>query len=823
MKAFLCHSSHDKDWFVKFVADRLGKQSIVYDEYSFEEGGEIINEILSGIDQSQLFVAFLSVSSVESKWVQTELFHANKKLQEKTLSQILPIIIDSNLLHTDPRIPDWLRERYNLKYISQPSVVVRRIRQHLREIYWERYPSSYERSHIFVGRNQLIADAEQRIDDFEKGIPACIIASGLPRIGRSSILKSILMKSNLYNASDELRVITLTREDSVEDLILRIYDLGILTIEFPKDLMRLSRIELYDLCYELLKAFESVSEILLIRDEGCLINYQFILQEWFINIISRFTDNAKPICVIASKYYIKRASIRRNDNIYAIQVPELSVNERQGLFRRLLDANNISISKDDFETVKLLFSGYPDQIYYAVEKIIDSGIKETIKQSHEIADYNTHRADIVMQGIANESTKELIVLLAEFDFVSLDVLDSIVSGKSYESDLELIIASGICEYIGVEREYIKLSDIVRDYIRRNQLEVSEEYRAKLSKHVNNFLNSPESEIEESDISNVIYSLKEGLKEGKEIPKDLIIPTLYLKSIKELYEKRHHLERVIQLADRVLENKDSLEPNVENNIRYYLCLTLARLRQARVLSEVNKLQGFEHNFVLGYYFRKVGNYKLAIEEFKKCADAEITGMRAKRELVQVYIGIGDYDSAFSLAESNYNSAPFNPYFIQNYFNVVINSHKFSDEYKADILEELITKLRSIDSEVSKQMAIVTQAEYDARVLGNKTQAYNQLIEAIDDYPDLPYPALNLAFLSVRFNDLDMLDKAYRVITHKVDSHQWHVSDNSFTRIKCYKLAMGGNVAGAKDLARKYLKQCPQHVVDRFLNELDRLQK
>ena len=63
IKAFLSHSSADKDNFVRIVADRLkNKLGIHYDEYTFEIGNRTIDEILDGLGKTDLFVFFISRS-----------------------------------------------------------------------------------------------------------------------------------------------------------------------------------------------------------------------------------------------------------------------------------------------------------------------------------------------------------------------------------------------------------------------------------------------------------------------------------------------------------------------------------------------------------------------------------------------------------------------------------------------------------------------------------------------------------------------------------------------------------------------------------------
>lgn len=50
IKAFLSHSSKDKEHYVRNVANWLGKENIIYDEFTFEKGEKLcLNEHLQPI------------------------------------------------------------------------------------------------------------------------------------------------------------------------------------------------------------------------------------------------------------------------------------------------------------------------------------------------------------------------------------------------------------------------------------------------------------------------------------------------------------------------------------------------------------------------------------------------------------------------------------------------------------------------------------------------------------------------------------------------------------------------------------------------------
>ena len=78
-KAFLSHSSRDKI-LVEAVARKLGEKYCICDTFSFECGQKTFDEIIKGLDDTDLFVLFLSDNSLNSEWVKKELSIAYSKL-----------------------------------------------------------------------------------------------------------------------------------------------------------------------------------------------------------------------------------------------------------------------------------------------------------------------------------------------------------------------------------------------------------------------------------------------------------------------------------------------------------------------------------------------------------------------------------------------------------------------------------------------------------------------------------------------------------------------------------------------------------------------
>ncbi len=813
IKAFLSHSSADKARYVRTVAEKLGPGFSVYDEYTFEAGMQPLEEIVRGLDDSQLFVVFISDAALSSEWVQTELGLAREKLTEKLIKRVFPIIIDPNITYKDPRVPQWIKDGYNLKYVSRPVVCARRIKQRLREISWDKNPRLRERDSIFVGRNELISQIEIRVDNLDLPPPICFLASGLPRIGRKSLLRHGLIKCNVAKQSYEFPSIYLGREDSLEDLLLKLYDLGFSDIKYPENLMGISIEERVDIAEEVSKDIAKAQELIIVHDEGCLVGHTGDFHPWFTELLERLQTIERPLFLVSSKYRLRPDNARNRPYVFSISVPELTYHERNGLFKRLLEFEDITISRDDFGFFCGLFQGFPDQLRFASDLISDNGIAGAKKQSHLITEFNSDKAATILARYSeNEDVLEFLYLLSEFEFISFDFLFSLVDEDRYMPLVEELLSEAVCDYVGIEKEFIRLNDVIRDYVRRNRLALPDRFQRKLKDHLDSFIQ--DADVEGRDVSDILYSMKEGIKAGRVVPDTYLIPSHFLASMRELYQERGHLDRVIELADRLLEKKHLLDQTVEQDVRYYLCLSLARKKDQRFLKEVQEIHGAEHAFLLGFYYRLQGRANDAIRSLNKCINEPVVSKRAKRELVQVYLSIEDYESASDLARDNYENNRRNPYHIQAYLYTLINS-TIANQHK-DQAKKLIGELRLLQTEVALQMADIAEADYYAKCMHDYSAAIDAIDDAVAKYPNEHYPLITKAYLAAHNGDLRRLSDAYAGLLRLAKKRT--ISEDTLNRLKAYKVALEGNIEQAEDIAKKSLKRVPESAKQSFLRKL-----
>lgn len=816
IKAFLSHSSTDKEHYVRNVANWLGKENIVYDEFTFEEGERTLDQIIDGLGESELFVLFISNKALESKWVKKEITESKKLLDSGKMLKIFPIIIDNTINHEDKRIPDWLRKDYNLQPIPRARIAASRIKNHLYKISWQKHPKLEKINSLFVGRNDKLEEFEERINDYTKKKPTAIFASGLIGIGRRTFLSKALIKSNIQKNHLTPYAIYLDRNESIEDFILKLNDLGI--ADLKEDALSLSEKSIEEkqkIIINILDETYKAKETIFFLDDGCIINYKRELTYWFKTTIDQCSNFSYPVLCIASRYKVNFPNRPRDDRFYFIELPELNTKERKRLLSQLLEIEEISdLDPSNFNNICDLLTGLPEQVKFAVEVIKDKNIIPFENKLPILSEFNNNTASIQLQRyVKDEDVLDFIRLLAQFEVITLDFIFSIVDKDASLPILEALIAESICELVGSDGEMVRLNDIVRDYIKRNRLKINEEHNRKLNLVVKEIVSN--EELTETNSSVYVFTIKEMLKSDEYIDSKFLIPSHYLRCMKDLYNTKGSLDKVISLADAILQKEKNMEIGVVQDIRYYLCLALAKKSDSRLLSEVQKIRGDEHNFLLGFYYRKCGRLNDALTQIKSIINAPYVESRAKRELVQLYTQLEEYDKALNYAKKNYEENRSNQFHCQAYFNCLINSqHRVDDDNK--ILTEIIHTLFTIDSEQSNEMARIASAQYSAKIENDEQKSISLINDCIAIYPESPYPLLAKCDVGLKFKSIHTLEEA--LLSLEKMKRRKVVSERTLTTYHAYLMALNGDEKQANQIIANEIRKYPQEPRERILKRI-----
>lgn len=810
---FLSHSSRDKEKYVEYIANKIGKDRCIYDTFSFKSGENIIDEILKNLNKAELFVVFISENSLISKNVLFEIEKAKEKLDYKQIKKIFPIIIDDKITHKDKRISDWIRNNYNLKPILRPKIAHRRIIAKALEIRYELDSKLRNEKNIFTGRNLLIQKFEEKALNYEEELPNTYIASGIEKIGRYSFLKACFEKTNLIENTYQPPILELDDHESLEDFIIKMADLGFSEIVDQKMFLEKSVEDKVKIALTLIDEIIKYDERIFIKDKGAIVLPNGDIANWFKDIILKISEHA--IFAISSKFRVNSNLDDFKNKLVSFSVPELSVQERKQLLSYCLKNENIILTKDEFLTISNLLTGYPEQVKYAVSNIKENGIKFLMENLNLLVNFNSDRVTILLRKYEEEEQKiNFLALLSKFDYISVDFLLEIVQNDAFIAEIiKNLYDESIIEYIGISREYLRLNDAIRDYIARLNLNIPKNYKENLEKHVTAFLKTYKSE--EKSGADFLFSLKEALLSGKEIDSSFLIPSHFLKTMIELYNNKKDYNQVINLADRVLENSMYLDDKILQDIRYYLCLSLIRIRSSRFLDEKNKIRGLEKDFLMGFYHRINGEPNKAISYFLNLLKKSPNSSKVKRELVQVYLNIEDYESAYEISKENYENYPNNPYHIQAYLKCIIKNNDLN--FDGAIIERLLDNLNNISSKTAKEMYMRGKALYKAYCHNEKDEAIKLINNVIIEFPNSVHVFLEKFDILYKYGSIKEIEDTVKEFKDKCNI-EINQKNNLYYHMQVRLEIRKGN----KELARTFLnmiRNYPEDLCKRLEKQID----
>jgi TIR protein len=744
-KIFLSHSSFDKPY-VAYIAEFFGKDRCIYDEMCFEAGMKNLEEILHYLQRTGIFVCFISEHSLESDWVKRELFELNL-LNGKggQLSQIFPIIIDESIQHSDPRIPEFMRkgyDSYNLRYIKSNRIACKKIQaQYLKQIF-DLNPNKKSAYFLFYGRDQEIRSLKT---GYDSGQPIkCIVASGIEGIGRKSYITRALHDMGIFPEYYIPFTISMNQDDQIEDIIVKLSDLGFSDYTLTQVTKMSSVDEKINVLASIFEEIQNQHEHVLIYDHLSIIPFSREPKYWFTKAL----EKVRPEITISllSTAELKYSYLRSHEEYFSVTIKELPYPEWNGLLRIYSKQINIPFETDDRAYFKDILTGYPPQVIACADFAREYGIQYVKDNAQQVIKMVSDKVvDLMSVAFTKENSQEgykLLAFLSQYGTMPMKVVYDIVNiHPVYESILARLKALTICRLVG-QGEYLEVSPLVADYVQRNNFQISDSIRTYLRSQMNSFYENMKA-YEKEDFESLKFFLKEALMEGKEIPQGFLYATLYLMSVRELYDKNNY-KRVMEIMD-ILKSNGSFsrfDGSVQEQLQQYYCRALARETDDKFYTEVEwfktqePFNDIEYNFLRGFMFRQIGEFGKAIERYNKILEKRGTHRRALRELVSAYRGMEDYENFGDYAEMNYHTDPENLYNIQPYFEVLLQKvTKSPDELlKLDQMLSTITKHHNITPTSVYYELNALHAMYIEK---DQARALQFLREGNASFPNSPY--------------------------------------------------------------------------------------
>lgn len=787
-KVFLSHSSKDKE-FVRRVAEIIGLNFCVIDECEFEIGMKNIDEIFKGIEKSDIFVYFISQFSLESVWVKEELNIACDKISnfsEKKI-QIYPIIIDTSINHTDKRIADYLRigkGSYNLRHILKPEIAARKIRTQLIKLEMLHDRKFEEDKNYFYGRDEEKLILKQKIDDVlnSSGL-RCLVASGIPGIGRKSFVNSVLKDAGIIERYYFPIVVTLEREESIDNLLRLLNNIGIgkYTLDELSKLTTMD--EKISTLVEMMLEIQNYQEFLIIEDNACIVKLNGSMAFWFEKALSQMKSRLN--FAVVSEVRLDEFKYRKSNLIAHIVLNELSKSDTLGMLRTYSKMQGIPFEKEDREYFSNCLSGYPPQVEYCVDLAKANGIDFVKKNTFMIADMPEQISSklIDLSYVNFENKKDInciLALIVKFGTMPVSLLNEVMKIKeSYREAFYKIRALSICYYVGSDKEYVKLNSFLHSFVERCKFDVAPDVQELILKNISEFEEkiNDDQYTDELDYSEVNYYVKELLKLEKIVPQRFLYGTVFLQSIISLYNTRQY-NKVIRIVRGLLEDNQILmyEREVEKRIMYFYCLALARKKSGdfdTVVSFFADEEGYvNYNFLQGYHCRILGDFKKAENYYHNVFKRDPRNMKTRRELVFIYISNQQYEIALDLAKSSYKQNRNNIHYMQAYFDCLIYKRNCTEEEKKD-MEEIVDTVKTVYKQIKLSgMYYQILAKYEAFNNNNKEEALKYILEGLEKIDDdvISYLLKEKFDVYEHFGDLKGMEATIDELTNELQKQE-----------------------------------------------------
>lgn len=710
IKAFISHSSEQKQ-FVLDLVEILGRDYCIVDCYNFNSAYQTINEIYDKIDKSTVFVLLLSKASLSSEWVKEEIRYVREKLEPGCLERFWPFIIDENL--SIEECPEWMKKDkcFNLKKFKSCKILAHDIEQKFRRIIWLKNPKRKQLETLMVGRNKDIDNFENIYQSARGMNLRALVISGRDGVGKDMFISKCLDKIGGYDAESTPFYINLGNKEGIENFIIQ---LNLITRTYDEtQLMTVlggNTSEKTSSAANLVNELLNTNSVISINDDLSCVLPNRKLADWLIDLVEKSNIANKLGLFIKSHKILDSFSEIEHPFFGHINLSPLDSKDRLKLFYSLLRIYNLTdISEEDVKWFvgKLLLS--PSQLVKAVEALSCKPLAFVKKDINTLISWGDMQINpMVEHFFQDEESKHILIILSKLDFVSYEILENIFEERIIEvmEKMDEMIDFGIVSVFGPQEQFFRLDHYLSDYIKRCHI--------KLPYDLDNLLNEVlEEKIASSniteDVSVYLYDKKRQILSGKGKPEDFLIPSVVVTSVMEIYNNQDY-KQVIKLCDLVLNDVHNYFPDQERELRYWLCLALARTtNKQRFFEEVQHFRGTDYFFLRGFYHRNAMEYSQAEKCFNEALEKSPNLQRAKREKVTALLAQKKYEQALGLAKENYENNPENSYQIHGYFRCLVRKTPLIKE-DVDMLKHLMAAMQKNLSDKQEELYTAMDIEF-----------------------------------------------------------------------------------------------------------------
>lgn len=736
MKLFISHSSVDKP-FAEALIEDIGRDLVTFDKYSFESGEKLSDNIRKGIEECDIFVLLVSSASIGSAWVKEEIEMVAPLMITKG-TVFAPYCIDKNVKMKDKNLPDWVWDRL-VTYFTLHKVLARRIQRLIRQQLWRKYPQSRQQGDLFDGRGEDMTRLERSFYKENLQQLRAVFVSGFPFVGRKTLLSHFIQK-NIKNAYDDYSpvVIRLERSDSIEQMALLLNEhVGLK----DNDELLLEVCQGSDVamrwCLKLLSVLCDYNEKIIVEDDACIVRSSGGIEKWFLELISKQALPHEVLFYVASRYRPNPVFVDELPMLMEMPLSTLHRDDMFTLFSHCLNIKGKVLEAAEMEEFVNGFTGYPRQAIDLADYLSAHNLINTKKYAETIRKRFDGNYSAVLENLSPQS-RDMLVLLSRFDFISCDLLQMIYGDEDIAENLNELDRFSLYETFGLKQQYICLGAAVADYLMRTRQALTPELSKKLKEATKHVLAETQNSL--TDLSASLFNIKENIrKDVKHMDERYLIPSFALKVILEEYHAKHD-EEVVTIAEKLINDYHRVNyDSCWDALYYWLCCSLCRLQRRDDFKKYLEHfieKSFDYNYLQGFYCRQSGKQSQLSKAYSYYEIAHglrnenrmsITRLaKVEHEMVIVLMKLNRYKEALKYAKINYENNSHNSYHIRAYFNCLI--HTQSTDWT--LMESLISAMKTAQERGSDAYGYAMEAQYDYQRSGDFNHAVRQFTPLIN---------------------------------------------------------------------------------------------
>lgn len=627
-RAFLSHSSKDKE-FVRAVSKELGRQYCLFDEQVFEDGEQFKAAIEAMLDESSVFVLFVSTAALASVWVQFEVSEAWYRKLEAKISHALVFLLDPSIEFGV--LPKWLT-RAKIERTIAPKATAREIRHHLDQLL-----RAQQQAH-FEGRSTDIANLQRLLTPIGEKPPRIIGVFGLPSVGRRTFVRKAAQLSISYPKTLEISV---ADGDSLADISIKIanllepfstkegFDAIVKRIRGQDDSQLLIR------NIANLRAASEHKELPYLLDEGGLLTPDGSFTEPINKIIARASNEEDLYLFVVSNRKPPSA-------VPSIHLRPLTDEDTQRLIARIAESEGIQLSATQVREIAEYVNGHPPCAYYAIDQAKAYGVQSVILDKSRLVQFRTSAfVKLLKEKQLSAQQRSILLLLARYSPMPAQAiaaslnLDStaLISNLVALIDHSLVVpdSSGLYAIAG------PVSDAVLTQF-RDDTEINHE---QVFQALSDLLAADEEELPRLHLYRQLF--KAALRTGSH-QEDAFHLTSDLISFAEDFYHRREYKQCIEAARLAVGESEKSVSGRDFLIRALVQEGLwseaeAELRIFETYAPVRDV-----HFLSGFYHRKRGQLQTAIADFLLAEKHGRSGAALYRELANCYFLAGNLTKA-----------------------------------------------------------------------------------------------------------------------------------------------------------------------------------